>query len=511
MKRLYASITVVICSFMLISQAQEVNITGTVKGDGSPISGARVSVKNLPHLVGYTNESGEFSITGSVPVINKTSSGRKTILATVNNNVLRFRTENNVTDVNIDLMTLQGRSLYSSQLKNLKAGDHSVNFNKKFQGINLVRLRFGTDAYIIKLFNGAGSVITKQSGMAGLSRTNLRTASSSAVNDTLVITAENWKHKWIDISDYNKQVNVTLFASNPWKPNGNLTRDKGMIQIAAKGHDFEMGQAEPIVSDDGLIYSEQPVHTVSFTYDFWMDTTEVTQKEFDRVMKKYHPDYEAPNSRSATYGVGDKLPVYFVNWDDAVLYCNAKSKEDGLDTVYEYSEINGTTGVLCMLMDLKSDLNKNGYRLPTEAEWEYACRGGTATDYYWGKNYKNYSSASIDTAEISKKAIWRANSYDIGMDVSGYGVHQVASTPANSYGLYDMAGNVSEHIHDFETLEYEYTDATDPAGPEQGDIHFIRGGNWGNDVLQLRSSSRNFIAANYPYFFCGFRTVKKAQ
>jgi formylglycine-generating enzyme required for sulfatase activity len=199
-----------------------------------------------------------------------------------------------------------------------------------------------------------------------------------------------------------------------------------------------------------------------------------------------------------------------VNWDDAVLYCNAKSKEDGLDTVYEFSEISGA-GVLSMLSGLKSDLSKNGYRLPTEAEWEYACRGGTATDYYWGKNYKNYPSTSADSAEVSKSAIWRVNSYDIGMGVSGYGVHEVTSTQANRYGLYGMAGNVSEHIHDFEVLEYDYKNVTDPSGPEQGDIHFLRGGNWGNDALQLRSSSRNFVAANYSFFFCGFRTVKKAQ
>ncbi len=110
----------------------------------------------------------------------------------------------------------------------------------------------------------------------------------------------------------------------------------------------------------------QPTHLVSFTKDFYMDATEVTQQEYESLMPK--PYYLG-------ISVGPSFPVFNVTWNEAVLYCNKRSKRDGFDTVYIYSSAD--------LSDIKIDLSKSGFRLPNEAEWEYACRAGTKTNAYW--------------------------------------------------------------------------------------------------------------------------------
>lgn len=270
-----------------------------------------------------------------------------------------------------------------------------------------------------------------------------------------------------------------------------------------------MGQ-EKVIHVDDSVYSEQPIHTVTFTCDFWMDTAEVTQKQFDDLIFKYYPSYRVAD-RSARYGIGDNIPVYYVYWEDAVMYCNMKSKEEGLDTVYTYSGIDGTPGEGCVLYDITSDITRNGYRLPTEAEWEYACRGGTSTDFYWGKDYNSYPANASDSAEISKYAVWEKNSEGLGEGTTGFGIHAAGTTSPNAYGLYDMAGNLSEHVHDVESMEYSFGTSTDPSGPSEGSIHMVRGGNWTNDAVYLRSASRNLNVASYPFFCVGFRAARTVK
>ena len=276
----------------------------------------------------------------------------------------------------------------------------------------------------------------------------------------------------------------------------------GMVLISAAGQSFQMGSADGF--DD-----EVPVHTVTFSANFWMDTTEVTQASYEAVMSDAYSTYTTPSWHDP-YGVGAAYPAYYVTWGDAALYCNARSLRDGLDTVYTYSAITGTPGNMCELSDVVTNFTANGYRLPTEAEWEYACRAGSTTDFYWGEDYDPYPESAADSAEVDAHAIWRMNSWEYGAGESGFGTHQVASTTSNAYRLYDMAGNLYEWVNDWYG-EYSSSAATDPTGPETGEYHGTRGGSWGNHALYLRSANRRFFIPDYTYYFVGFRVVVPEQ
>jgi formylglycine-generating enzyme required for sulfatase activity len=177
---------------------------------------------------------------------------------------------------------------------------------------------------------------------------------------------------------------------------------------------------------------------------------------------------------------GDALPVENVSWYEAVAYCNALSLKEGLTPAYRGSG----ESMVC-------DFSANGYRLPTEAEWEYAAREGT-------RAYGGYEYAGGDN--IEELGWYHGN--------SGGRTHPVGTKAPNGLGLYDMSGNVWEWCWDWYSGSYERRDQTDPRGPPAGTDRVDRGGSALYDAEFLRSANRDGYIPTYRYWFLGFRVCR---
>ncbi|MDD5674597.1 MAG: SUMF1/EgtB/PvdO family nonheme iron enzyme [Chitinivibrionales bacterium] len=251
------------------------------------------------------------------------------------------------------------------------------------------------------------------------------------------------------------------------------------------GGTFSMG------SDNPLDQYAAPAHQVSVS-SFYMDSTVVTQGDYFAVMHVNPSDTNGNPSDT----LGNPLwPVNNVTWFDALLYCNARSKRDNLDTFYSFTVITTTGGSCTGLTNLTLNFLNNGYRLPTEAEWEYACRAGTTTGFYWGD----------DAATVDQYAWYFGNSNNMP--------HPVATKTPNAWKLYDMSGNVWEWCHDWDTT-YTSAAATDPFGPTSapaGSARILRGGSY-LPVTQKTDNLRcAFRAGNFPNQKAaddGFRCVR---
>lgn len=248
----------------------------------------------------------------------------------------------------------------------------------------------------------------------------------------------------------------------------------GMILI--NGGSFLMGSPE----GEGE-KSEHPQHIVKLD-DFYMDIYSVTHRNYEDLM----------GINPSIYKGDGNLPVENVTWYDAVLYCNARSKRDGLELVYRFNSMKGIAGDGCAGLDnLETDFNKRGYRLPTEAEWEYACRSGTTTRYYWGEEMDG------------DYAWWEMN--------SGQRTQPVDAKKPNAWGLYDMCGNIQEWCNDWHGEKY-YAESPEhsPKGPDSGKTRVLRGGSWypyQDGGAHLRSANRSSNFPDYRRDAYGFRCV----
>ncbi len=242
---------------------------------------------------------------------------------------------------------------------------------------------------------------------------------------------------------------------------------------------FQMGSPDEEQCRDG---DEGPVHSATISREFYMQQTEVTQGEWSALIG---------NNPSQFSDCGDNCPVEMVNWYDAVYYANQLSTDEGFESCYTISGETGTPGTRNYSATVTfKGLDCKGYRLPTEAEWEFAARAGTTTTYWVGDNVAGGEGSVCGYPDPPGISLPEVAWY--GYNSSGT-THPTAEKLANPFGLYDVYGNVSEWTNDWYSAFY-YDDCsggcTDPMGPPTGGRRVNRGGSWQSGTIWLRSAAR---------------------
>lgn len=228
-----------------------------------------------------------------------------------------------------------------------------------------------------------------------------------------------------------------------------ITNSIGLKLRLIPSGEFMMGSAD---SDKQADDSEKPQHRVEITSPFYLSVYPLTQAEYEKVMGDNPSWFEGDENR----------PVEVVNWFRAVEFCNKLSKLEELPLYYDLGE------------KVVSIVGGTGYRLPTEAEWEYACRAGTSTRWSFGD----------DESKLGEYVWHDRNSRD--------STHPVGEKKPNAWGLYDMHGNEFEWCWDWYGEDYyKNSPTTDPSGPTSGDERVLRGGSYKNVAWYLRSANRS--------------------
>ena len=254
--------------------------------------------------------------------------------------------------------------------------------------------------------------------------------------------------------------------------------------LLIKGGSFNMGSP----MQENWRSKDEVQHQVSVG-DFYLGRYEVSQAEYEGLMGKNPSNFK-----------GTSLPVENITWEEAVAYCNALSTKEGLTPVYKLEAGK-----------VSWNRSANGYRLPTEAEWEYACRAGTTTPFYTPKaigptesnyyghypygiesNYFNSSTMEVQPGEYREKTV------------------KVNSFAANPWGLYNMHGNVGEWVWDY-YAPYDTAKNDNPTGPASGSLRVYRGGAWNDFGKHLRSAYRAAFTPAYRNFGIGLRLARNGN
>jgi formylglycine-generating enzyme required for sulfatase activity len=279
---------------------------------------------------------------------------------------------------------------------------------------------------------------------------------------------------------------------------GQKSKSSGLELVLIDPGEFEMGSPR---TERGRKADETP-HRVRLDLPYLLGKYEVTQEEYKTVMGAN------PSWFSDTGGGKDKVarlttarfPVEQVSWFDAAEFCNRLSKADGHPAYYELTDVK-KDGDSITATTVKV-LGGAGYRLPTEAEWEFACRAGAATAFHFGPtprgpegNFKMMVSVGYGGSE-ERPSLGRTGK------AGGY--------KANGWDLFEMHGNAAEWCHDWYDKDYYLAaPAVDPTGPDKGDHRAVRGGSWMVTDANCRSAARFYLAPGERKEYVGFRVARK--
>jgi formylglycine-generating enzyme required for sulfatase activity len=282
--------------------------------------------------------------------------------------------------------------------------------------------------------------------------------------------------------------------------NARESKSIGLKTVLIDSGEFEMGAPE---GEDGRRGDETP-HRVKIARTFLLGSHEVTQWQYKRVMEadpSWFSTEGEGRAKVTAFATTSEFPVESVTWFDALEFCNRLSKLDGYEPYYALSSpVREKGSITSAAVAIKGG---NGYRLPTEAEWEYACRAGSKTRFHFG----NTSTGT----QGNMKSIVAAGGYGGG---GSRVVHlgrtaAVGSYPPNPWGLYDMHGNVGEWCWDWYDKEYyERSPDVDPQGPELGKHRVLRGGSWLVSDGSCRSASRMWLLPGERKEHWGFRVAR---
>ena len=366
-----------------------------------------------------------------------------------------------------------------------------------------------TETYTVTFDTDGGSAVESQTVTAGQKAARPAAEPTKSGDKTSYAFLGWYKSDLSAPFDFDTAINETTTIKAKWL--------EGFVTVSgstvAGGDKFKVG------SDAGVFVAGRSVAISTF----WICDHEVTQAEYQAVMGTNPSNFNGLSGKEAAAGeTQENRPVEKVSWYDALVYCNKKSIAEGLKPCYtirgktnpdEWGDVPTSSDATWNAATC--DFTKNGYRLPTEAEWEYAARGGRAgceaaspTDW-----------AGTDSeAELGKYAWYDSNSNSKTHEVKTE--KQAGVNSANSLGLYDMSGNVWEWCWDWNSSSATINDdaykvggvVTNPAGAKSGSSRVYRGGSWNVYANYCSVAMRNGNSPDVRISsFVGFRVVRTAN